>query len=206
MTDQKHKRGWRARDIILTLLLATLLGGIVAARLLYAPYRIPSASMVPTLLVGEYVLASNNQTQLRVGDVVFTTQVDPQSARRETRVRRVLALPGQRIAFRDGVPFVNGVRARQEETREVGPDGERIMRETLGGRSYRVAYHSEGMPDLRDMSEHVVPAGKVFLVGDARDNALDSRIEGAQPIASIRQSGGWIIFSPVSGRAGHRIE
>jgi len=199
----KKKRGWRARDIAIAFVLVVMMGGLIAARMLYTPYRIPSRSMVPTLMEGEYVAAQNTRQQMRVGDVVFHMQADEPG---HTFVRRVLALPGQHIAFRDGVPIVDGVAAQQAGTGETGPDGERIVRETLGGHSYRVAYQSEGSPVLRDMSERVVPPGRVFLAGDARDNSLDSRINGPQPISNVKQSGGWIIFSPVNGRAGHRIE
>jgi signal peptidase I len=201
VSDKVRKRGWRARDIALTALLLIILGSLVIARVLYTPYRIPSGSMTPTLLVGEYVAAPNRAPHVRIGEVVFHTQ-----AGEGTFVRRVLALPGQRIAFRDGVPIVDGVMARQAETGEVGSEGERIVQETLAGRSYRVAYRGDGAPELRDMPERVVPPGRVFLVGDARDNSLDSRINGPQPISSIRHSGGWIIYSPDGNRVGHRIE
>jgi signal peptidase I len=213
MSEAVKKRGWSMRDSILALMLVVMLGGLVMVRALYTPYRIPSQSMTPTLLIGEYVAAPNVArtgavARVSVGDVVFHTQTDSyefQSGAR-TYVRRVLALPGQRIAFRDGVPIVDGVAAEQVATGERGPEGERILRETLGGRSYLVAYSENGHPELHNMPERIVPAGNAFLVGDSRDNAMDSRIAGAQPLASIKQAGGWIIFSPVSGRAGRRIE
>jgi signal peptidase I len=208
MVETRAKRSWRARDIIVSVLIVIVIGGLATARTLYTPYRIPSRSMTPTLIEGEYVIAANGRPQLHVGDIVFHTEIAPHDLRPDGRtyVRRVLALPGQRIAFRDGVPIVDGVAAQQVATGETGPDGERIVRETLAGHSYRVAYRNDGMPDLRNMSERIVPPGRVFLAGDARDNSLDSRINGPQPISGIKQSGGWIIFSPVSGRAGHRIE
>jgi signal peptidase I len=199
----KKRQSWSARDITTAFVLVVMMGGLIAARMLYTPYRIPSRSMVPTLMEGEYVAAQNARPQVRVGDVVFHMQEDEPG---RTFVRRVLALAGQRIAFRDGVPIVDGVAAQHAVTGETGPDGERIVRETLAGHSYLVAYRSEGSPILRDMSERIVPSGRVFLAGDARDNSLDSRINGPQLISSIKQSGGWIIFSPVGGRAGHRIE
>src|SRR5678815_5267021 len=139
MAEAKKRRGWRARDIAITFVLVIMVGGLIAARALYTPYRIPSRSMVPTLMEGEYVAAQNTRQQMRVGDADFHMQADEPG---QTFVRRVLALPGQHIAFRDGVPIVDGVAAQQAATGESGPDGERIVRETLGGHSYRVAYQS----------------------------------------------------------------
>lgn len=205
----KRKKGWNARDIVLTLVLVVVIGGLVTARAFYRPFRIPSNSMAPSVLAGEYVVTpnvtrTNGVPDVHVGDVVFHSQADEPG---RTFIRRVLAMPGQRIAFRDGVPIVDGVAAQQAATGETGPEGERIMRETLAGRSYLVAYRlDEGLPELRDTREWVVPAGQVFLIGDARDNSNDSRIQGPQPLTSIMQAGGWIIYSTQTGRTGRTIE
>jgi signal peptidase I len=209
MAEAAKKKGWSTRDVIISVVVVVVVGALLVGRALYTPHRVPSGSMVPTIMVGEYVLAANAQRtngapEVRAGDIVFHNQADEPG---RAFVRRVIALPGQRISFRDGVPIIDGVAVTQTPTDETGPEGERIMRETLGGRSYLVAYQSgDGQPDLRDTREWVVPQGQVFLIGDARDNSFDSRLQGAHPITMIQQVGGWIIYSPESGRAGRRME
>jgi len=183
-----------------------LAGAAVAVRLWVAqPYRLPSASMEPTVMTGEYVLARNativnGAPRVADGDIVFHLDHG------RTFIRRVLALPGQSIGFRDGVPIVDGV-AATEASAGSGADGVRIVRETLNGRSYSVQYMDDNALDrVRNVPITVTPPGEIYVVGDNRDNAMDSRIIGPVALASVHHVGGWIIVSPVRARVGKALE
>ncbi|HWK47265.1 MAG TPA: signal peptidase I [Stellaceae bacterium] len=196
-------------------LLATFFIRTVAAE----PYSVPSGSMLPTLLIGDTLIASkfaygysryslavgvpdiNGRlfaTPPRRGDViVFRLPRDPSI----TYVKRVIGLPGDRIAMREGRLVLNG---------EVVP--RRFVRQTeidFGGRTLPVMEYAETLPDgpthailklsddqrLDNLPEVTVPAGHYFMMGDNRDDSLDSRVDPA--------SGGvgFVPFDNLVGRA-----
>jgi signal peptidase I len=160
------------------------------------PFRIPSGSMIPTLLVGDFILVNKFTYGLRDpvmhtrfidggeparGDiVVFRWPVDPS----KDFIKRVIGLPGDRIAYRDKRLYVNG------EAMPTEPDGVYTapglspaavayrLRENLGG----VEHHVKVDPNRpADDFEIVVPAGEYFMMGDNRDGSDDSRRWGTVP-------------------------
>jgi signal peptidase I len=174
----------------------------------FEPFNIPSGSMIPTLLVGDYLFVSKysygysrhsmpfspNIFSGRVlgalpqrGDVaVFKLPRDNST----DYIKRIIGLPGDRIQVRGGVLHVNGQPVRREL---LGPytvegDGPRLVvrqyRETLppsaGGEpvQHTVLEVSDDQP-FDNTTEFVVPAGHVFAMGDNRDNSLDSRAMNA---------------------------
>jgi signal peptidase I len=118
-------------------------------------YRIVSTSMVPTLQAGDRVVA--NKLAYRFGDpargdlVVFEEPGGDAAA-----VKRVVGLPGDRVAMRDGVLVVNG--ARQQE-----------------------AYVDYESVDSQFFGPVTVPPGTVFVLGDNRADSRDSRRYGPVP-------------------------
>jgi signal peptidase I len=180
----------------------TVAGGLAVAvalhALLYQPFTIPSSSMEPGLVTGDYIVVAKfpygwsrasmpfnpplfrgrifERTARRGDVVVFRLPRDPQ----QTWIKRVIGLPGDRIQVRGGVVFVNG-RAlpatpiglthtyddpalQVTQVRETQPDG----------RSY-VTYDGIDESPGDDTGEYVVPEGFYFMMGDNRDNSLDSR-------------------------------
>jgi signal peptidase I len=141
------------------------------------PFSISSGAMQPTLHIGDDVVASAfaywNGTPQR-GDVVATHVwgVD-----RAIYIKRVVGLPGDRIALSHGVVYLNGMAIAR---RDLGPADDcdceaELFEETLpGGRSWRVL-DREPDSDLDEMPETTVPAGRYFLLGDDRDQSMDSR-------------------------------
>jgi signal peptidase I len=156
------------------------------------PFRIPSGSMIPTLLAGDFILVNkfayglrdpvlhvkfwpNGQPQR--GDVaVFRWPVDPT----KDFIKRIVGLPGDHIAYRGKVLYVNGNEA------ELQGDG---VFDTPMGPIYRF---SEGLPGAEhsiiinparpsDDFEFVVPDGQYFAMGDNRDGSDDSRRWGTVP-------------------------
>ncbi len=159
---------------------------------------IPSASMRPTLLEGDVVLVNRLAYDLKLpltdvvllplgeparGDIVtFGSPVDG------TRlIKRLVGLPGDRIALRDGVLLLNGQVQAQAGNHTRGEtlapgwvvDAVRST-ETLGGRPHAVQ-RLTGLAVARDLAEFTVPAGHYFMLGDNRDLSADSRVIGPVP-------------------------
>ncbi len=170
---------------------------IAFLRLWWTPFWIPSESMKPALLEGDYIVVRHGLPVHRGDALVFLHPVT-----REALAKRVVALAGDRVAMSGGQVFVNGaglVQLPQGDFIEVmgpkGPDqlrprcregvvgdGAVCSKEILtevqtGGRSYDIANIENGAADT--FAEVVVPAGALFLLGDNRDNSLDSRFATA---------------------------
>lgn len=202
------------------------------------PFFIPSTSMMPNLLVGDHLIVTRypygyNWSSItfhllprgdwrlfggtpEYGDIVIP--VHPE--RNEDYIKRVVGLPGDRIAVRDGQIVLNGQPVRQEVEPDMllpldlntpcmepefevvdGPDGTQkckvpVMRETLpNGVSYLVI---EALPDqpLDNYDEILVPDDAVFVMGDNRDYSADSRASVAR-----QGLGGPVPLTNIGGRA-----
>ena len=202
-------------------LLLLVVAALLLRSLVVAPFSIPSESMLPGLFVGDYLLVakwpygwSRHSFPLSLppfagrilgarparGDVVvFKNPAD----RSTDYIKRVIGLPGDRIAIRHGRLILNGGEVPQLRVADllvpVSPnspcrpapglavtlererDGGMAcryprFRETLpGGRSYDVLEIGD-IPALNEMATVAVPAGRYFLLGDNRDRSADSRL------------------------------
>ena len=183
-------------------------------------FRIGSEGMAPTLLPGDAFLVDQlayKRSNPQGGDVViFRARVvgkgiaplDRSADGREDQfVMRILGVPGDVVEFRSGVPLIAGSAAETEALGErwKGADGvERlIFREELGTRRHLIAR----MPsDGRDFPPMAVEPGRYFVVGDNRDNSLDSRYWGTIRADDIIGKAGRIYFSSDLSRLGLAIE
>ena len=158
------------------------------------PFRIPSNSMMPTLLTGDFILVNKFDYGIRLpvvdtkivdiglperGDVVvFRFPDDPVTP----FIKRVVGVPGDRIGYYDKVLYVNDEPVDQSPLgRYVGSGSGTVM----SGASLRVErlsgadHHILVQPGARSVQgEAVVPAGHYFVLGDNRDNSRDSRYWG----------------------------
>lgn len=172
------------------------------------PFKIPSGSMMPTLLAGDFILVNKFTYGLRVpilnntfiemnhpkrGDVfVFHYPPDPSI----DYIKRVVGLPGDKIAYKNKQLFINGQAQLLEQIGEYSYMGQGLnvviadqKSEQLGDKKHDVLIESgEGnyMPDMigfkfADGEEITVPAGHYFAMGDNRDNSSDGRVWGFVP-------------------------
>ncbi|WP_172448509.1 signal peptidase I [Caulobacter mirabilis] len=139
-------------------------------------YSYGGTAMLPTMAPGD-VFYVEPLDEVRRGD--FVTFRAPSAD--VLMAMRVIGLPGDRIRLEDGRLTVSGQAAQQvgegEGPRSVCADSgrpPRRIRETLPGGASYLTYDC-GPRDLDNMAELIVPSGRYFLLGDNRDNALDSR-------------------------------
>ncbi len=199
-------REWKA-IIILILLIPLLWSPPFLFRIfLYQPFNIPSGSMQPTLMVGDYILVAKyaygydrfsfpfapswisgrfRAAEPDYGDIaVFRgpkdTSVD--------FVKRVVGLPGDRIQMRDGQLILNGKPVTRAALRDFAGGGAcgleagakiKRWRETLPNGASYLTYDCIDGGYLDNTSVFTVPAGHFFALGDNRDNSTDSRMMSA---------------------------
>ncbi|OGT65688.1 MAG: signal peptidase I [Gammaproteobacteria bacterium RIFCSPLOWO2_01_FULL_47_190] len=161
------------------------------------PFRIPSASMMPTLLIGDFILVNKydygirlpvlntlvyrNKTPERGDIIVFRYPEDPSIP----YIKRVVGLPGDHITYYDKTLFINGKPVEQEDLGKYVAMGSGKM---MDGASLRLenleSVTHEILVDLERYSrdvEGIVPENHYFVLGDNRDNSKDSRYWGFVP-------------------------
>jgi signal peptidase I len=174
---------------------------------LVEPFRIPSGSMMPTLLVGDFILVNKfayglrwpvlNSKFLAIGEpkrgdvVVFRFPEDPSV----DYIKRVVGVPGDRIEYRDKILYVNGAPAPQTPLGKylgigagAGMTDADLRLEDLTGVDHQILIEP-GAPDFKCRpfstlavgGPLVVPEGRYFAMGDNRDNSYDSRCWGFVP-------------------------
>ncbi|MBB3168267.1 signal peptidase I [Simiduia aestuariiviva] len=171
---------------------------LVLRSFLVEPFQIPSASMVPTLQVGDFILVNKYAYGLRLpvtntkfvdigeperGDVmVFFPPHKPDTY----YIKRVIGLPGDEIVIADGSLYINGEKAPHQllASLPAARPHYQVMEETLGDVGHQI--HRNIRPGAFSRSgQWVVPAGHYFMMGDNRDNSSDSRDWGAVPEEAI---------------------
>lgn len=202
-------------DQVVTLVIAITIA-LAIRQFVIEPFRIPSGSMFPTLLIGDHLFVNKLAygpslpfSELRLpgfsepkrGDVVVfevarprnkiggrdikPVDLAPEGTPTEDFVKRLVGLPGDRIAWRGGRVFIN------DEPLEVLPTDEQFVDES--GRSFPMSWEDLGscrhaiLDDPRsrgrkgsrlDRGTWVVEPGRYFMMGDNRDNSNDSRVWG----------------------------
>ncbi|RFC69138.1 MULTISPECIES: signal peptidase I [Mesorhizobium] len=225
VADKAGKKSGGLGETISVIVQALLLA-LVIRTVFFQPFSIPSGSMRPTLLEGDYLFVtkwaygysryslpfSPNLFEGRIwgsepqrGDVVvFKFPPNPQV----DYIKRVVGLPGDRIQMRNGQLFINDVGVPREKVGQIdNPDitAENrpidVYKETLpNGVSYNTL---DIYPDSEtdNTREFLVPPGHYFMMGDNRDNSADSRLSVGYVPAENLVGRANIIFFSIAGKA-----
>jgi signal peptidase I len=147
-------------------------------------YRIPQNGMYPTLPAGSLMFTIKRPysdiSSVKRGDIVVF--VREQNGGRYNYIWRVIGLPGDKVETSDESLMINGQPAARERLADA--DGKSVFREQLGGVSYEIAFDPSAKERPPDVSM-IVPSDHVFVIGDNRFNAFDSRRFGPIPFSSI---------------------
>jgi len=216
---------------IKTLLYAGLIA-ILVRTIAFEPFNIPSGSMIPTLLIGDYVFVSKYSYGYSKFSAPFSLPLfsgrifgsvpkrGDVAVFRETRdtsidyVKRVIGLPGDKIQVKDGLLYVNGTLAARDTVGDYLSDnesGSRIMAKEYiehlpGGPEHHILKFTDSSNfdpasdvDPNNTPEYVVPADHLFMMGDNRDNSLDSRFMatglGFVPMENLVGRAQFVFFS-----------
>ena len=198
----KKKKEGGIGETIRTVVYAVAIA-LVIRTVAYEPFNIPSESMLPTLLVGDYLFVSKfaygySRHSLPLSLPLFNGRVAAAEPERgdvavfklprdnsTDYIKRIVGLPGDRIQMTKGQLFING----EPVVRERVDD---FMHRDRHGRLKRIPRYKETLPSGRtyltldlltdghydDTGVYTVDPGHYFAMGDNRDNSLDSRVRG----------------------------
>lgn len=181
-------------------------------------YRIPSGSMKPALLIGDWLFVNKlvygphiplthvnlpGYAEPKRGDiVVFQSPPQPDEAARgqdsiPTLVKRVIGLAGDTLFMRNAVLYVNGVEARYNTYPETQPDSRHelfVWQKSAGLKQSRFG-PAPSDPTHDNWGPLVVPPGHLFMMGDNRYNSKDSRYWGFVPRENLRGQPLFVYYS-----------
>jgi signal peptidase I len=217
--DKPAKKSEGGFGETLRVIVEALAIALVVRTFLFQPFNIPSGSMIPTLLIGDYLFVSKYSygyskhsfpfsilpvdgrflfvSEPKRGDVVVFKLPKDNST---DYIKRVVGLPGDRIQVIQGVLHINGSAVKLENNgsfltgdRWSRPVSTPLIKETLpGGVSHNIIELEGAGAYLDNTNEYVVPTGHFFFMGDNRDNSQDSRV-----LSEV----GFVPFENLVGRA-----
>ncbi|RMH68619.1 MAG: signal peptidase I [Gemmatimonadetes bacterium] len=173
-TPNRNRRKSKTRELVESLIIAVILALLIRAFIIQA-FRIPSGSMEQTLLIGDFLLVNKFIYGTKVpfsedrifqfkaperGDIiVFKAPDDP----KKDFIKRIVGVAGDTLQLRNKILYVNGEKQDEPFVQHIDP----------------VVYTPPDPRSVRDnFGPVVVPEGKLFMMGDNRDNSHDSRFWG----------------------------
>lgn len=196
--DRKHVTG----DVKLPILVdyarsffPVLLVVFLLRSFLYEPFRIPSGSLEPTLLTGDFILVNKYDYGVRLPVIHQTIKPGAEPARGDIIVfrwppnpsfdfiKRVIGIPGDKISYINKELYINGNKIPQNFLTKVtvSDDGGEPFQalenqEDLFGLKHHI--YIDPAKNSRDYKDIIVPQGMYFVMGDNRDDSADSRFWG----------------------------
>lgn len=172
------------KKIAVCSVLMVLVSVLAAKKISLGYYRIRENGMYPGLPAGSLLVTNKkaypDESSVKRGDVVVFEREE--KGKRCVQIRRVVALPGDKVETSGLVLAVNGRRLPRQRVREE--NGNAIFREEIDTTSYDIAFDASSETRPPDLSL-LVPMHQFFVMGDNRFHAADSRFLGPIPFHSI---------------------
>lgn len=174
------------------------------------PFRVPSGSLEPTILLNEFIVVNQFAYGLRlpvlntrvieigepkIGDiVVFRYPANPS----KNYIKRVVGTPGDHVVYINKILYINGKKMPQQFIKDAIDTGEgnipvKVFAENLNGKEHLIYLRKQG--GYTDDVDVVVPKNMYFMMGDNRDGSEDSRYWGFVPEKNIEGKAFFIWFS-----------
>jgi signal peptidase I len=215
--EEQDTVGGRAKseavEIGKTIFFALLIAFVLRV-VLFQPFTIPSASMEPNLYQGDYIIVTKwsygyshfsipfsppifkgrlfNHAPTRGDIVVFRLPREP----KVDYIKRVIGLPGDKIQMRDNQLYINGVATvdvpKGPAVADDAPPSAIKLQETLPNKKTFMTQDFGPNQEADNTAVYTVPAGCYFMMGDNRDNSVDSRFDPQIPAyGDVHNSCGW---------------
>jgi signal peptidase I len=199
-----------------------VLFAVVVRTFMFEPFNIPSGSMIPTLLVGDYLFVSKyaygySKHSLPFSPPLFKGRVfgsEPERGdvavfklprdNKTDYIKRIIGLPGDRIQVITGILHINGEPVKRRRIGDFPGElpGQRASiqyQEVLpGGRIHQIIETAGDFGPLDNTQTYMVPKGHYFAMGDNRDSSLDSRVQnqvGFVPAENLVGRAEFLFFS-----------
>jgi len=200
----KSKLRQNVEAIVIALCLALLIRTFIVQ-----PFKIPSGSMIPTLLIGDHLLVNKfiygtkipfmdirifPVEDIKRGDVIVFKFPGNDSVNKGVHyIKRAIGLPGDEVNIEGRDVYINGEKIKQvyegnykyfEQGTEVTTDK---YKDTLSENIFDVIYKKSSINTTKGKTNFpiTIPEGNIFVLGDNRDNSYDSRFWGFVPIENI---------------------
>ncbi|MEO8560335.1 MAG: signal peptidase I [Rhodospirillales bacterium] len=220
--SRKNEDSWFSGiwDTAKTLIYAVLIA-MIFRTVLVEPFNIPSGSMIPTLLVGDYLFVTKYSygyskyslpfspplwdgrifgSEPKRGDVVVFRY--PKDTKQDY-IKRVIGLPGDTVQVVNGILNVNGQPVKRDQIDDYfyrasdfdnQPRKFHYMETLPGGKRHEIIEENDIKPN-DTFGPVIVPQGAFFAMGDNRDNSQDSRFFGMVPFENLVGRAEFIFFS-----------
>ncbi len=211
--EKQEKSGWFG-------LVMAVLAALAIRSLAFEPYNIPSSSMVPTLLIGDYLFITKFDYGYSRHSFPFSLPIIPKGRlfyvqpergdivvfkkppeNKTDYIKRIIGIPGDVLQLRDGRLYINNqiipreYQGQEYWDTEAGHTLYTKYIETLPNGVRHTIYELSDNNKYDETDPIEVPDGYFFMMGDNRDNSLDSRYFGLVPVENLEGKARIIFYS-----------
>ncbi len=177
----------------------------------YETFEISTPSMEPSIKAGDRIMATVIKPQnLKIGDIITFTREDGQKY-----LSRAMGLPGQKIEIIDNKVSINDIAEKWEEIEKIELDEYhyQIFNSVLPsgrviGTQKMLTYNNINIPEqeISNLKSMIIPKNQIYVIGDNRNNSMDSRMYGAISFDQIEKQVHYVWWSNDKSRIGKSLD